>query len=358
MPEETDDYIRIPVAECKITATIDISKSDGIKALYCGGDKKVATYLFQKDKGWTMAKAKEWVEDHKEEKAHPHGEHVCECPECGKEITVEESVKCNEQKCPECGTRMRAKEIGERRPKGNSNRQIEYRTFDLDDIEVRSEDDKPKIRGHAAIFNKLSEDLFGFREMIMPGAFTEAMRKDDVRALFNHDPNYILGRTKAGTLHLEEDDKGLAIEIDPPDTSYAKDLLVSIKRGDISQMSFAFNLRNNKGEEWDKTNEKMPIRKVLNIKLYDVSPVTYPAYPQTDVKVRTSIGEDALAVIEKAERGEELDDEEQLLIKNTIDKLSGYIPEPPELVTGGAPDEGYVQWLGKIRRELELAELF
>lgn len=232
----------------------------------------------------------------------------------------------------------------------------EVRTFELDNIEIRSEDDKPKIRGHAAVFNKLSEELWGFREIIMPGAFTEAIKKDDVRALFNHDPNYVLGRNKSGTLHLEEDEKGLAIEIDPPDTQWARDLMVSIKRGDISQMSFAFNIRGKNDEEWVKEGDKMPIRKILNTRLYDISPVTYPAYPQTDVKVRALIGAEAVEVIDKAERGEELNETERVLINNTIDKLRGYIPEIP-LVNEGAPDEGYVRWLGKIRRQLELAEL-
>ncbi len=117
MPEETEKTIRIPTGiDCAVTATIDISKAEGIKALYCGKEKQIRTYIFDKEKDWTMSKAKEWVKDHKAKEAvHPHGEHICVCPKCGEETTVEEDVKCNTQECPECGTKMRAKDIGERR---------------------------------------------------------------------------------------------------------------------------------------------------------------------------------------------------------------------------------------------------
>ncbi|MFA7177909.1 MAG: HK97 family phage prohead protease [Smithellaceae bacterium] len=180
----------------------------------------------------------------------------------------------------------------------------ETRTFDLDVLEVRSEADGPKIiRGHAAVFNKLSDDLGGFREIIEPGAFAEAVKRDDVRALINHVPLYILGRNKAGTLRLEEDEKGLAIEIDPPDTQYARDLAVSIERRDITQMSFGFRIDGKNGERWEVDGKEVKpvdafmamwdggkhdiVRHVVKTRLFDVSPVTYPAYPQTDVKVRS-----------------------------------------------------------------------
>lgn len=103
-PEETDDWIRIPVAECKVTATIDISKKEGIKALYCGKEKKVRTYMFDKRPpyNWTMAKAKKWVEDHKESKQEVY---KCECVECGHK--VESEKHCQDIKCPKCGGKMR-----------------------------------------------------------------------------------------------------------------------------------------------------------------------------------------------------------------------------------------------------------
>jgi len=103
-PEETDDWIRIPVRECKVTATIDISKKEGIKALYCGDDKKVRTYMFDKRDpyNWTMAKAKKWIEEHDSEKAETF---KCECIKCGHK--VESEKHCQDIKCPECGGEMR-----------------------------------------------------------------------------------------------------------------------------------------------------------------------------------------------------------------------------------------------------------
>ena len=97
--------------------------------------------------------------------------------------------------------------------------EIERRSFVIDGLTIETRDDSKRIiRGHAAVFNQLSEDLGGFHEQIMPGTFAEAIERDDVRALFNHDANFVLGRAVSKTLRLSEDARGLAIEIDPPDT--------------------------------------------------------------------------------------------------------------------------------------------
>ncbi len=141
------------------------------------------------------------------------------------------------------------------------------------------------IAGHAAVFDQLSEDLGGWRERIAPGAFARAIQRDDVRALWNHNPLYVLGRTAARTLRLSEDDHGLAVEVDPPSgVSWVADLLRSIERGDISQMSFGFRTIL---DEWS-LDGPLPVRTLREVELFDVSPVTYPAYPQTDVAVRMS----------------------------------------------------------------------
>lgn len=164
--------------------------------------------------------------------------------------------------------------------------ETERRTYTITDFRVEKREDKPpKIIGHAAVFDNLSEEIFGFREKIAPGAFKKTLKDDDVRALFNHDPNIVLGRNGSGTLTLSEDNKGLAVEIDPPDTQQARDLMVSIERGDISQMSFAFRAME---EEWKFNEGKDPdIRTLKEVKLFDVSPVTFPAYTETDVGVRS-----------------------------------------------------------------------
>lgn len=163
---------------------------------------------------------------------------------------------------------------------------IERRAFALDGVSCEKRDNGPTVlKGHAAVFDSLSEDLGGFRERIAPGAFTEAIQTDDVRALLNHDPNILLGRNRSKTLRLAEDAHGLAIEIDLPDTQAARDLSVLIGRGDLTQMSFGFSVRPG-GQEWAKDDNGTAIRTLKKVRLYDVSPVTFPAYPATDVAVR------------------------------------------------------------------------
>lgn len=163
-------------------------------------------------------------------------------------------------------------------------RDVERRAFDADEFRVEGEAEGRTIVGHAALFDTLSSDLGGFREKIDSGAFGNA-EDNDVRALFNHDPNLILGRNKAGTLSLDEDEKGLRVKINPPDTQFANDLLKSIDRGDVSQMSFAFRVVE---DDWEKGKGDDPsIRTLRKVELFDVSPVTYPAYKQTEVGVRS-----------------------------------------------------------------------
>lgn len=158
-----------------------------------------------------------------------------------------------------------------------------YITYEM---RVNRESDKPKMVGHAALFD-VETDIGWFREMIAPGAFKESIQADDVRALFNHDANYVLGRNTVGTLKLHEDKVGLAIEIDPPDTQWARDLMTSMERGDISQMSFGFEIKSSQDQEWREEEGKKDLRIVKRAKLWDVSPVTFPAYPDTDIAVRS-----------------------------------------------------------------------
>jgi HK97 family phage prohead protease len=165
----------------------------------------------------------------------------------------------------------------------------------------KREDGQTLIVGHAAVFDQLSEDLGGFREQIQAGAFVDAIATDDVRALWNHNPDFILGRNRSNTLRLVEDVRGLAIEIIPPDTQTVRDLVLTpMERGDVSQMSFAFSVRPG-GQDWAKNDSGQMIRTLKKLRLYDVSPVTYPAYPQTDVGVARRSMESAIADFLQAE---------------------------------------------------------
>lgn len=163
--------------------------------------------------------------------------------------------------------------------------EIERRHFAVDKIAIEAREGDAKeqlIVGHASVFNQDADIGGWFVERVRPGAFKRAIAEDDVRSLFNHDPNYILGRNRAGTLKLSEDETGLMTSTVPPDTTYARDLLVSIGRGDVSQMSFGFRVLK---QEWDETGDVLK-RTIVEVELFDVSPVTFPAYPQTDVGLR------------------------------------------------------------------------
>ena len=158
------------------------------------------------------------------------------------------------------------------------------------DAEVRLAGDasKPVIEGYAAVFNKPTQIGSRFQEVIRPAAFNRTLKeKQDVRALYNHDDGTVLGRTKSGTLTLSVDERGLKYTIDPPDTTAARDLMTSIRRGDIDQSSFAFVARGQKWNETTKDGETTYLREVTDVDLFDVSPVTYPAYQQTTVGIRS-----------------------------------------------------------------------
>jgi HK97 family phage prohead protease len=162
----------------------------------------------------------------------------------------------------------------------------ETRIFNSD-IEVRMEGEQATVRGYAAVFNSESNDLGGFTEVIENGAFDNVLG-DDVRALIDHESRYVLGRTTSGTLRIGQDERGLWYEYDSPNTTYAKDLIESMQRGDINQSSFGFTL-NKGGDKWEKRDGKTyrTIQPGGFKRLFDVSPVTYPAYPDTAVAVRS-----------------------------------------------------------------------
>lgn len=141
----------------------------------------------------------------------------------------------------------------------------------------------PVLVGYAAVFNRSSLDLGGFTEEIAPGAFRATIAADDVRALVDHDPSRIIGRMSAGTLRLSEDEQGLRMEIDIPNTTVGRDLRESVTRGDIRGASFGFRTIS---DEW-RMKDGLPHRILQEAKLRDVGPVTFPAYPDTQVAMRS-----------------------------------------------------------------------
>ena len=186
---------------------------------------------------------------------------------------------------------------------------LERRSLPVRELRVNKEDGK--IVGYASVFDETTNIGGMFDEVVRPGAFARAIKeKQDVRALWNHDSNVILGRTKAGTLRLEEDNKGLWIEIDPPNTQAAHDLMESMSRGDVDSMSFAFVATE---ETWTERKDELALRELKDLNLYDISAVTYAAYEGTSVGLRSaeSIYNDHIQSLEG--QAPEIDDDAERL---------------------------------------------
>jgi HK97 family phage prohead protease len=169
--------------------------------------------------------------------------------------------------------------------------EIERRDFAFEDdtelvVESRA-DGRTSIVGYAAVYNRLSLDLGGFKEEILPGAFDKILSRQrgrqDVVALFNHDSNIVLGRTSSGTLELSSDDKGLRYVVTPPVSR--GDVLELIQRRDVRGSSFAFTV-DKSGESFRTGEDGKAVRQIREVSgLYDVGPVLVPAYPQTSASV-------------------------------------------------------------------------
>ena len=142
-----------------------------------------------------------------------------------------------------------------------------------------------KIRGYAIVFDTPSHDLGGFQEIITPAAVDRTLGEHlDVRALVDHDTSKVLGRTKAGTLALRKDARGLLVEIDPPETTVGRDILESVRRGDVTGMSFGFRVVRPHGERFE-TRSDIATRIITDMVISEVSVVTFPAYAAADVSV-------------------------------------------------------------------------
>lgn len=156
-------------------------------------------------------------------------------------------------------------------------------------LEIRaagSDDDGRTVVGYAAVFNSEADICGYWTEVVAPGAFERSLRENDVVALYSHDTGRVIGRMSAKTLRIEEDNKGLKVEIDLPDTGDGRDLAVLIERGDVTGMSFGFCTRK---QEWDETVDP-PKRTILDVDLLEVTITAFPAYPDTEVGLRTLEG--------------------------------------------------------------------
>ena len=210
--------------------------------------------------------------------------------------------------------------------------EIRELTADLAELRAADESDGMTLNGYAARFNSRSEDM-GFRETIEPGAFARSLKaRNDIKALFNHDSSMVLGSTRAGTLVLSEDDRGLADTIALPDTSTGRDTAVSVRRGDISAQSFGFSVVK---DEW---NNDYSERRLLEVRLHEVSIVAFPAYRATSVNVRaiarlakrTEQDAETLAdAMQALERGDELTADQAGVLMEAVDRSTPKADEPP-----------------------------
>jgi HK97 family phage prohead protease len=151
-------------------------------------------------------------------------------------------------------------------------------------VEVRANEDRNTIGGYAAKFERMSQNLGGFREQIAPGAFNRSRSQDwpDVVARYNHDDNLLLGTTGARTLRLGIDNVGLTYEVDLPQAR--GDVYELVQRGDVRQSSFAFIADD---EDWATDDSGFPVRTLQQVRLLDVAPVNTPAYVDTSVGLRS-----------------------------------------------------------------------
>jgi hypothetical protein len=189
----------------------------------------------------------------------------------------------------------------------------EHRTYDG---ELKADNESRTVEGYASVFNSMSEDLGGFREIIKPLAFTNAMN-DDVRALYNHDSNYLLARTASGTLELWQDDKGLGYRFEMPNTTYGNDMLELFRRGDLNQSSFGFTVEK---DSWKLENGQQ-VRYIESVSsLFDVSAVVYPAYVSSSSGLRSTEAPEAEVATKDAT--EEQKEEVNYNLYNALIKLA------------------------------------
>jgi uncharacterized protein len=219
----------------------------------------------------------------------------------------------------------------EGRAKGEALSKLETRIVEVDAFEIREDTDGMHLEGYAALFDSRSENLGGFTETIKPGAFRASLKaRNDIKLLWNHDTGAVLGSTRAGTLTLVEDDRGLRVSATLPNTSYGRDASELVRRGDVSAFSFGFSMPARGGDEWSSDGTE---RVLKSVRLHEVSLVAFPAYPETagtatvrgldKIAKRADVDADALAdALLKIENGEDISTDDRQLLEKVISELA------------------------------------
>jgi HK97 family phage prohead protease len=230
----------------------------------------------------------------------------------------------------------------EGRTKGESLSKLETREFEIA-LELREEGDEMTLTGYAALFNSRSENLGGFTEVIAPGAFKRSLNsRNDIKLLWNHDTSAVLGSTRAGTLKLVEDERGLRVEASLPNTTHGRDARELVKRGDVTGFSFGFTIPGRGGDEWNAEGTE---RTLKSVRLHEVSLTPFPAYTATNgtaqmrgldkVAKRAEVDADHLAdSLLKLEQGEEISNDDRNLLLKVIDAVSPKVEEEAKADNG------------------------
>jgi uncharacterized protein len=231
----------------------------------------------------------------------------------------------------------RLEEENEGRAKGEALSKLETRIVEVDKFEIREDTDGMHLEGYAALFNSRSENLGGFTETIKPGAFRASLKaRNDIKLLWNHNSDIVLGSTRAGTMTLIEDDRGLRVSALLPNNTAGRDARESISRGDVTGFSFGFSMPARGGDEWNSEGTE---RVLKSVRLHEVSVgVAFPAYPETNgtatmrgldkIAKRADVDADALAdALLKIENGEDITSDDRQLLQTVIDELAP-VPEP------------------------------
>ncbi len=252
-------------------------------------------------------------------------------------------------------------------------RPLERRCLPLTALEVRASSDHwAVLEGHASVFGTEAVIWGLWREEVAPGAFAKTIKEHEIYSFFNHDSNMVLGNTRAGTLILEEDEKGLHTLIYPPDNEWGRPVVDAIRRGDVTGMSIQFDVIKH---EWQKgADGELPKRTIREMRLYEAGPVTFPAFETTDISVRSTriAGISGNAALERAKRlaiaaecGYELTESDRNLIQSGLNELELVTIELRNLA-GGEPTAGhshlqsepsYAHSVAARARELEVLEL-